>query len=67
MANKLLEACEDNRQRALTEDSKTICVWFNLVEATRLKYGILDEDTFNFDKTRFMMSVVLWQLVVTGS
>ena len=43
--------------------------WFDLVGSghRHTKYGILDKDTFNFDKTGFMMGVVLLQLVVTRS
>ena len=29
-------------------------------------YGILDQDTYNFDETGFMMGVISSQLVVTG-
>jgi hypothetical protein len=29
--------------------------WFELVEQTKLKYGILDEDVFNFDEASFMI------------
>ncbi len=42
-------------------------MWFYSVKATRIKYGILNEDTFNFDKTGFMIGMVLLQLVVTRS
>ena len=37
------------------------------MEATRAKFRILDKDTYNFDKTGFMMGLVLSQLVVTGA
>ena len=56
-----------DRQRALTEDPEKLCQWFSIVEATRAEHGILDEDTYNFDETGFMMGVVSSQLVVTGS
>ena len=56
-----------DRQRALTEDPQIIGTWFDLVQATRIKYGILDADTYNFDETGFMMGVISSQLVVTGS
>lgn len=56
-----------DRQRALTEDPVALREWFSLVEATRAQYGVLDEDTYNFDETRFAMGVVLSQLVVTGA
>lgn len=31
------------------------------------KYGICDEDAYNFDETGFMMGKIATQLVVTGS
>jgi hypothetical protein len=40
--------------------------WFELVEQTKLKYGILDKDVFNFDEAGFMMGRITTQLVVTG-
>jgi hypothetical protein len=33
----------------------------------KAKYGIVDEDTWNFDKSGFMMGRIFSQLVVTGS
>jgi hypothetical protein len=56
-----------DRQRALCEDPVLIRSWFELVEQTKLKYGILDEDVFNFNKAGFMMGKLTTQLVVTGS
>jgi hypothetical protein len=56
-----------DRQRALCEDPVLIRSWFELVEQTKLKYGILDEDVHNFDKAGFMMGKITTQLVVTGS
>ena len=56
-----------DRQRALNEDPDTIRAWFELVRNTKAKYGIQDEDTFNFDETGFMMGVITSQLVITGS
>ncbi|TKA33821.1 hypothetical protein B0A49_13677, partial [Cryomyces minteri] len=38
-----------DRQRALTEDSKVISPWFTLVQSFKEKYGIQDEDMYNFD------------------
>ena len=54
-------------QRALCEDPKAISDWFRLVENTRAKYGITDEDVYNFDETGFQMGVVGTAKVVTGS
>ena len=42
-------------QRAKCENQKSIREWFALVHNTKAKYGILDEDSYNFDKTGFMM------------
>jgi hypothetical protein len=33
----------------------------------KAKYGITDEDTWNFDESGFMMGTISSQLVVTGS
>jgi hypothetical protein len=56
-----------DRQRALCEDPVLIRSWFELVEQTKAKYGILDEDVHNFDEAGFMMGKITTQLVVTGS
>jgi hypothetical protein len=56
-----------DRQRALCEDPVLIRNWFELVEETKTKYGICDEDVYNFDETGFMMGKITTQLVVTGS
>jgi hypothetical protein len=55
-----------DRQRALCEDPVLIRSWFELVEQTKAKYGILDEDVYNFDEAGFMMGKITTQLVVTG-
>jgi hypothetical protein len=56
-----------DRQRALCEDPVLIRGWFELVEQTKAKYGICDEDVYNFDEAGFMMGKIKTQLVVTGS
>ena len=56
-----------DRQRALCEDLALIRSWFELVEETKTKYGICDEDVYNFDEAGFMMGKITTQLVVTGS
>jgi hypothetical protein len=53
-------------QRARCEDSVAIAAWFKLVEETRLAYGILDDDVYNFDETGFMMGVAATSKVVTS-
>ena len=54
-------------QRALSEDPVAIAAWFKLVEETRQTYGVLDQDTYNFDETRFAMGVASTSKVVTSS
>jgi hypothetical protein len=56
-----------DRQRALCEDPVLIKSWFELVEQTKVKYGICDEDVWNFDEAGFMMGKITTQLVVTGA
>jgi hypothetical protein len=56
-----------DRQRALCEDPILIRSWFKLVEQTKAKYGICDEDTYNFDEAGFMMGKITTQLVITAS
>jgi hypothetical protein len=56
-----------DRQRALCEDPRIIEPWFHLVRNVRLKYGIADADTYNFDESGFQMGVILPQLVITAS
>jgi hypothetical protein len=56
-----------DRQRALCEDPALIRPWFELVEQTKAKYGICDDDVYNFDEAGFMMGKITTQLVVTGS
>ena len=47
-----------DRQRALCEDPVLIKSWFELVEQTKAKYGICDEDVYNFDEAGFMMGKI---------
>ena len=54
-------------QRALCEDPAVIRPWFQLVRDTVAKYGILDEDMYNFDETGFMMGMISTTMVVTSS
>jgi hypothetical protein len=54
-------------KRALYKDPKVIKGWFCLVENTKAKYSILDEDTYNFNKSGFMIGVILTGAVVIGS
>ena len=42
-----------DRQRILQEDPTVIGAWFELVEETKVKYGVHDDDVHNFDETGF--------------
>lgn len=53
-------------QRAKCEDPKLIRAWFQRVQRTKAEYGILDDDTNNFDETGFQMGVITTAKVVTG-
>jgi hypothetical protein len=56
-----------NRQRILQEDPETISAWFKLIEDTKAKYGVHDDDVHNFDETGFQMGVVGSMKVATGA
>jgi hypothetical protein len=55
-----------DKQRALCEDPVLIRGWFELVEQTKVKYGICDEDVYNFDEAGFIIGVILTGAVVTA-
>jgi hypothetical protein len=40
--------------------------WFKLVRNTVAKYGIQEEDIYNFDEARFLMGMIATAKVVTG-
>ena len=42
-----------DRQWILQEDPEKISAWFTLVEDTKAKYGVYDDDVHSFDKTSF--------------
>jgi hypothetical protein len=54
-------------QRAKCEDPKVIGDWFTLVRNVKAKYGILDDDVYNFDETGFIMGMIFPGMVVTTS
>jgi hypothetical protein len=54
-------------QRKLSEDSEVIRGWFTLVKNTVDKYGILPEDTYNFDESGFQMGQISASKVVTAT
>ena len=51
----------------MCEDPKQIQAWFQLVQNMVTKYGILLEDTYNFDETGFQIGVISTSKVVTRS
>lgn len=54
-------------QRALCEDSEAIGGWFRLVHNTIAKYGIVEDDIYNFDETGFAIGIASTSRVVTTS
>lgn len=54
-------------QRAKCEDPTVIRNWFQLVQNTIAKYGIQEEDIYNFDETGFQMGVITTAKVITSS
>ena len=54
-------------QRAEVEDPKLIGLWFKLVGDTIAKYGVTEEDIFNFDETGFQIGVISTSKVITTS
>ena len=56
-----------DNQRVLCEDLEKIEKWFCLVWNTIAKYGVCNEDIYNFDETGFLMGIIGKTLVVTSS
>ena len=54
-------------QRAKCEDRKAIGEWFDLVRNVKAKYGILDDDTYNFNETSFMIGIIYVGIIITSS
>jgi hypothetical protein len=54
-------------QRAKCEDPKVISEWFTLVRNVKAKYGIVEDDIYNFDETGFIMGIIFAGIVVTTS
>jgi hypothetical protein len=54
-------------KRAKCEDPKIIQGWFSLVRNTVAKYGILEQDIYNFNEAGFAMGVIATAKVVTSS
>ena len=56
-----------DHQRALCSNPAVINLWFDLIRNVKAKYGILDEDTYNFDETGFQIGIGGSVKVVTAS
>jgi hypothetical protein len=56
-----------DHQRVLFNNPAVISPWFDLVRNVKAKYGILDEDTYNFGETGFQIGVGGSVKVVTAS
>jgi hypothetical protein len=56
-----------DRQRILQEDPAVISAWFKLVEDTKAKYSVYNDDVHNFNETSFQIGVISLMKVVTGS
>jgi hypothetical protein len=54
-------------QRVLCEDPDAYRAWFLLVRNTIAKYGVREEDIYNFDETGFVMGQISSEMVVTTS
>lgn len=54
-------------QRVLCEDPDAYRAWFSLVRNIIAKYGIHDDDIYNFDETGFAMGKISAETVVTTS
>ncbi|KAJ6256127.1 hypothetical protein Dda_8962 [Drechslerella dactyloides] len=48
-------------------DPDLIQKWFQLIQAIKAKYGIADNDIYNFDETGFAMGIISTTTVVTGA
>jgi hypothetical protein len=56
-----------DRQRMLQEDPAIIGAWFKLVEETKAKYGVHNDDVHNFNEAGFQMGVIGTMKFVTGA
>lgn len=65
LTTKFNRKCDHNR--ALYEDTEVIQGWFSLAADIKAKYGIQQEDIYNFDETGFMMGQLSTGVVFTAS
>lgn len=51
----------------MCEDPEAIGGWFRLIQNTIAKFGIVEDDIYNFDETGFVIGIVSTSRVVTTS
>jgi hypothetical protein len=56
-----------NYERALCEDATLIGTFFDDLERTFMEYGIVPEDVWNFDETRFAIGIISTAKVIYSS
>ncbi|KAJ5256612.1 hypothetical protein N7478_012716 [Penicillium angulare] len=56
-----------NYKSALSEDPRIIKPWFDLVQRTIEKWGIVSDDIFNFDESGFAMGIGSTQKVISSA
>jgi predicted phage tail protein len=56
-----------DRQRILQEDPEIISAWFKLVEDTKAKYSVHNNDVHNFNETSFQIGIISSIKVITGA
>lgn len=66
-ALRMMRSRPYDHQRALCEDPKPIERWFEIVRLTQAKYGIVEDDIYNFDETGFAMGKISAKMVITGT
>jgi len=56
-----------NYQRAKYEDPKIIQKWFTLIYNVKVKYGILNDNSYNFNETSFIIGIIIATIIITTS
>ena len=57
--------CVYNFQKVACENPEFINAWFKLVNNIKVKYGITNNDFYNFNKTGFIISIIYALIVIT--
>ena len=55
-----------NYKRAKCKDPEVINSWFRLIANINAKYGIPNNNIYNFNKLGFIMGVILTEAVIIG-